>query len=81
MDAKSTQQRDLEERMKSDYVSPIARAKTVGPNEALIDSNGFVGVSPEYANNANETDAPLSADSGVEKELEDRLLPPLLPTS
>lgn len=71
---KSTTQLDLEARQKDDYVSPIAKAKTVGPNETLVNEDGFVGVSPEYANNANETDAPLASEEGAEKVLEDRLL-------
>lgn len=71
---KSTSQRDLEDRQREDYVSPIAKAKTVGPNETLVNEDGFVGVSSEYANNANETDAPLSSDEGPEKILEDKLL-------
>lgn len=71
---KSTTQLDLEARQSEDYVSPIAKAKTVGPNDSLVDDSGFVGVSPEYANYANETDAPLSSDEGAEKDLEDRIL-------
>lgn len=71
---KSTTELDLEARQAKDYVSPIAKAKTVGPNESLVNEDGFVGVSPEYANNANESDAPLAADSGVDKVLEDKFL-------
>lgn len=71
---KSTQQLDLEARQSEDYVSPLVKATTVGPHESLVDDAGFVGVDPNYANNANESDAPLSADSGAEKDLEDKLL-------
>lgn len=73
-EVKSTQQLDLEARAKDDYVSPLARAKTVGPNESLVSEDGFVGVDPMYQNYANETDAPLASESGPEKDLEDRVL-------
>lgn len=69
---KSTTQRDLEARQAEDYVSPLVIGKTVGPNRTLISDDGFIGVSPEYANYANETDAPLFADEGPEKVIEDR---------
>lgn len=71
---KSTQQLDLETRQAEDYVSPLARAKTVGPNESLISEDGFVGVDPIYQNAANETEEPYASDEGPEKALEDRVL-------
>lgn len=71
---KSTQQLDLEARQAEDYVSPLAVAKTVGPNESLISEDGFVGVDPIYQNAANETEMPLASEEGAEKVLEDRVL-------
>lgn len=71
---KSTQQLDLEARADDDYVSPLARAKTVGPNESLVSEDGFVGVDPIYQNYANDTEAPYQSDEGVEKDLEDRAM-------
>jgi hypothetical protein len=70
---KSTQQLDLEARQAEDYVSPLAVAKTVGPEQSLLGEDGYVGTDPIYQNYANETEAPLAAEEGAEKVLEDRV--------
>lgn len=70
-ESKSPQELDLELRLSEDYVSPLARQTGVEPTPIVND--GFIGVSPEYANAANETDAPMRADSGYMKILEDAL--------
>lgn len=69
----STAQRDLERRQAEGYAaagSP-SRAGSAGDflqNEDVPD--GYVGVSGEYANYANDTDAPLRSEEGPESEAE-----------
>lgn len=38
------------------------------------DTSNYVGVSPEYMTYANDTEKPLRAEEGLEKELEDQFL-------
>lgn len=63
----STAQKDLEARLSDDSV-PVYNEST---NPAPVGEDGFVGVSPEYQNYANDTDAPLASEKGAEAEAED----------
>lgn len=56
-----------ERRQEAAEVSPHVRTSGVAPTYGEADENGFVGVAPEYANYANETEKPLEGD-GSEPE-------------
>lgn len=66
---KPTQQVDLEERLKDDYVP--AAVLTVAEDPVVTSENGYVAVDPIYQNFANETDKPFAAEKGPEKKLEE----------
>lgn len=57
---------DLKARQKDDYVP--ASVKVVGEDSELSD-NGYVGVSAEYQNYANLTEAPIKAEKGPEAKV------------
>lgn len=63
---KPTSQVDLETRLADDS-TPVFREYS---DPAPVNEDGFVGVSPEYANAANDTDVPLAAEDGVDKAAE-----------
>lgn len=75
----STAKRDLDARLNNPGPAPVAPHKDyVNPDNSAVlvndheDGEGvFVGVSPEYANAANETDAPLQADEGPDAAAEE----------
>lgn len=68
----STAQRDLEARLSDEKPIPNLMV-TVNPadQENLVTKEGYIGVSPEYQNAANETDKPMRAESGADKLSED----------
>lgn len=74
----STAKRDLDSRLSEEYVPPKFN-DAVNPNSekghlATEDEDGdgvFVGVSPEYANAAVDTDRPLQAEEGADELAED----------
>ena len=70
---KPTSQLDLEARLDKDNRNEAAEAPLATYPDAQ-DEEGFVGVSPEYANYANDTDKPLAAEEGAEKVAEDLFL-------
>lgn len=47
----------------------------VNPTYGEPDENGFVGVAPEYANFANDTDEPLDADDKEEPVKKEKATP------
>lgn len=65
---KPTSQVDLEARLSDESDPPVYNA-SVAPDP--FNEDGFVGVSPEYANAANETDEPLAADEGADQMAEE----------
>lgn len=58
------------ERLSKEDKEPSDLFVSQSPAESPIYSDGFVGVSPEYQNYANDFDRPLAAKSGVEKAAE-----------
>lgn len=73
VDNRPTSQIDAERvlaEQRGDEVSStaVARSFAVEGN----DVSGYVGVSPEYQNYAEETHAPIAADEGIEREIEER---------
>lgn len=62
-----------ERRKEAEQVSPHVRTGGENPNYGEPDEQGFVGVAPEYANYANETEAPLEGDGS---EVEDVVVEP-----
>lgn len=65
---KPASQVDLEERQKKDYMPPAQLRPGVDPEPS---HTGFVGVDPIYQNYANATEAPLRAEKGPEKQIEE----------
>lgn len=70
---KPTSQIDLETRLKNDNaVAGVVKPTNPGtPDET---ENLYVGVSQDYQNHANETEAPLSSQKGAQKEAEESFL-------
>lgn len=64
---KPTSQLDLEARLGDDSTPVFNPAE----NPAPVSEDGFVGVSPEYQNYANDTDKPLASEDGVEQVAEE----------
>ncbi|HWI68183.1 MAG TPA: hypothetical protein VNS88_07360 [Nitrospiraceae bacterium] len=64
---KPTSQVDMEARLGDDSPPPVFNE---GSNPDPFNEDGFVGVSPEYANAANETDEPLEAEEGPDSDAE-----------
>ena len=62
---KPTSQVDMEARLGDDSPPPVFNE---GSNPDPFNEDGFVGVSPEYANAANETDEPLEAEEGPDSD-------------
>jgi hypothetical protein len=80
--APSNAQLDLEERRANENrsqailsTSDLVRDEEVEPGREFAvegnDLSGYVGVSPEYQNYANETEAPLGAEDSVEQDVID----------
>lgn len=67
-----TSQVDLERRLENDNAAPRI-LQGVNPTHVNED-NGYVGVSPEYQNAANETDEPLSSEEGADLLAEEEFL-------
>jgi hypothetical protein len=74
---KTTEQLDLERRLAAEKGEPlesdtgVERSFVVPDNEQ---TDGYFGVSPEYATYANDAEAPFFADGGVQKDVEDKAL-------
>ena len=76
----STAKRDLDARLNNpdpvrvaphkDYVNPDKSVALATDYEGDEVEGVFVGVSPEYANAANDTDAPLQAEEGPDADAE-----------
>ena len=64
---KPTSQVDLEARL-GDESDPPVHLESVNPDP--FHEDGYVGVSPEYANAANETDEPYEAEEGPDADAE-----------
>jgi hypothetical protein len=70
---KPTSQLDLENRLPNEKTGG-ARQNTLNPGDWYNDqpvADGYVGVSTEYGNAANDTDKPISADEGVDADVEE----------
>lgn len=65
---KPTSQVDLDARLNDESDPPVHLASE-NPNP--FHEDGYVGVSPEYANAANETDEPLQAEEGPDMQAEE----------
>lgn len=79
LDVKPTSQLDLERRLSEGDPEPVL-FKTVNPDESSLmadnewgedSDNAFVGTDPIYQNRANETDQPLQAEEGPDKDAEE----------
>lgn len=68
---KSSAQLDMEERAKSSWQPSSVLNPGQDPQKS---DNGFIGVSPEYQNYADEKFAPLPSEKGVEADLESAVL-------
>lgn len=87
VDNRPNSQKDLERRMAADFspkkLADEARDKELKDGTIVSyavegnDTSGYIGVSPEYATYANETEAPLRATEGVEAEATEALTQPL----
>jgi hypothetical protein len=62
---------DAKERAKKDFKPASQLQKGVDP---ALSEDGFIGVSSEYRNYADEKFAPLASEKGVEADLEGALL-------
>lgn len=86
VDNRPNSQKDLELRLAGGHrpseIAKLAdeRDRTGAPVTYAVEGNdtsGYIGVSPEYATYANETEAPLQGTEGVEAEAGARLTQPL----
>lgn len=84
-DNRPNSQKDLELRLAAGHdPKKFAAAAAAADTEAQAvsyavegnDTSGYIGVSPEYATYANDTEKPLQAEEGVESDLEDNLTQP-----
>lgn len=69
------QQRRLEETLSGDHVPSTVLPKTQNPSESGIyapDDDGYIGVSDEYKNSADDRQEPFSAEDGVEARVEEK---------
>ena len=85
VDNRPTSQKDLEARLERDHLpegvlvdnttDDVRNPEVVNAPYATEehDTSGYLGVSPEYMQYANETDKPLTADEGPEAEALKRL--------
>lgn len=63
---------DLERRQAEDY-TPDAAVRDVVVNPNPFGHEEYAGTDPIYQNHANETEVPLAAEEGPEKDLEDKV--------
>lgn len=72
---KTTAEVDLEERLARDNEPVGGGGATLNPGHGDVEAgNLYLGTSPIYQNHANDTDAPLQAEEGVDRDLEERHL-------
>lgn len=70
--SKPTSQVDLDERLKNENrVTGILKDTNPADSSVYYAESGFVGTDPIYQNYANDTDEPLKAESGADKQAED----------
>jgi hypothetical protein len=71
---KSTATLDLEARLENDNAVP-GPARVLNPGYGDVEAgNLYLGTNPEYQNHANDTDAPLQAEDGPERDAEEAAL-------
>lgn len=64
-------QLDLEARLERDNESPLAVVRAENRRDVFGEDEPYVNVDPIYQNHANDTEAPLEAEEGVDKDAED----------